>query len=178
MKKILGYFLLMIILSTLIACNTSQPQSIKTNPYGGRTLTIGIIGETPEVREKQVRFVRIQFSDLEKERFDSQYDAIFITKDNLSVASQEKYKPIYKKSKIPFFFIQSKKSYNPFIAEKLSYDEAEDMKDSTYATGIMFNGDILTSWRYGLYNNIENQDNINDVYSRIFDTISKNETSK
>lgn len=178
MKKIRGYFLLVIIICTLAGCNRSQPQSVKTDPYGGRALRIGIIGKIPEVRERQVAFVKIKFSDLKKERFDSQYDSIFITKDNLSEAAQEKYKPIYKKSKIPFFFIQSKKGYVPFIVEKLSYEEVPDMQDLTYATGIIFNDNKLKYWGYGLYNDIENQDNIKDVYSRIFETISKNKTSE
>lgn len=164
------------ILTILASCNKTQ--SIKTNLYGGRALSIAIIGETPVVREKQVKFVKIQFSDLEKEAFDSRYDAIFITKDNLSEAAQGKYASIYKKSKIPFFFIQTKKSYIPFIQEDLSYEKAPDMPNQTYATGILCNGDNLKSWGYGLYNDIENQENVKDIYSRIFETISQNTSSK
>ncbi|WML32988.1 transcription elongation factor GreAB [Clostridium sp. OS1-26] len=178
MKRIRGYFLLVIILSVLTACNKLQPQSIKTNSYGGRALNIGIIGEAPEIREKQVKFVKIQFPDLEKEKFDSRYDAIFITKDNLSEAAQGKYASIYKKSKIPFLFIQTEKSYIPFIQEDLSYEKAPKMSDKTYATGIICNGNNVKYWSYGLYNDIENQANVKDVYSRIFETISENKMSK
>lgn len=95
MKRILGYFLLVITLSIFTSCNKLQSQSVKTNPYAGRALGIGIIGEAPEVREEQVRFTKIQFSDLEEKTFDSQYDAIFITKDNLLEAAQGKYAAIY-----------------------------------------------------------------------------------
>jgi hypothetical protein len=62
--------------------------------------------------------------------------------------------------------------------EKLSYEEAPDFQELTYATGIIFNDNKLKFWEYGLYNDIENQDNIKDVYSRIFETISKNNISK
>lgn len=176
MKRIPWYFLLVMIFITLTACNKSE--SIKTNPYDGMALSIAIIGEAPQVREKQVKFVKIQFSDLEKESFDSRYDAIFITKDNLSEAAQKKYASVYKKSKIPFFFIQTEKSYVPFIQEDLSYEKAPIVTDQTYATGILCNGNNLKHWGYGLYNDIENQDNVKDVYSRIFETISQNTVSK
>ncbi|WP_158523412.1 hypothetical protein [Clostridium taeniosporum] len=52
------------------------------------------------------------------------------------------------------------------------------MKDSTYATGIICNDNKLKYVGYGLYNDIENQENIKDVYSRIFETISKNKMSQ
>jgi hypothetical protein len=176
MKRIRGYFLLVIILSILTSC--SNPQSVKTNTYNGKALLIGIIGETPKVREEKVTFGEIQFSDLEKDTFDSQYDAIFITKNNLSEASQGKYASIYKKSKIPFFFIQTEKSYVPFTEKDLTYDNAPKFTDQSYATGILYNGNKLWIWTYGLYNDIENQANIKDVYSRIFETISKNTSPK
>lgn len=174
MKRILGCFLLFITLSIFTSCSKPQPQSVKTNPYSGRALSIGIIGEVPEVREEQVRFAKIQFSDLEKKTFNSQHNAIFITKDNLSEASQGKYASIYMESKVPFFFIQTEKSYIPFIQEDLSYEEAPKVHDQAYVTGIIFDNDNLKFWSYGLYNDIENEVNVKDVYSRMFDTISKN----
>lgn len=172
-KKRPIYILICVILIVIIAYNVRQPQSLKTKPYDGRNLSIGIIGEIPKVREKQVKFTKIQFSDLEREQFDSTYDAIFITKENLSEAAQAKYANIYKKSNIPIFFIQTKKSFPPFTLEELSYEDAADSKDLTYATGILSNGDNVTAWRYGLYNDIENVDNIKVVFTNIFQTISE-----
>lgn len=178
MKRIGLWFLLVTIISMLIACSKAQSQSVETKPYDGRNLSIGIIGETPKVREEQVTFVKIEFSDLEKKTFDSQYDAIFITKDNLSEAAQGKYVSIYKDSKISLFFIQTEKSYVPFTEEALSYEEADDLSDQTYAVGIIYSDNKLKFWEYGLYNDIENQANIEDVYSRIFETISENTMPK
>jgi len=180
MKRIRGYSLLVTIsiltmISILTAC--SKPQAVKTSQYNNMALSIGIIGEAPKVSEKQVTFTKIRFSDLEKDRFDSKYDAIFITKINLSEASQGKYASIYKKSKIPFFFIQTEKSYVPFTEKDLTYDNAPNFNDQSYATGILYkdnsNSNELTTWGYGLYDDIENQANIEEVYSRIFDTISQ-----
>lgn len=155
MKRTFDYFLLIAMAMMLLSCNTLQAQSTKANLYRGQNLKIGIIGEIPKVREEQIKFERIQFSDLEKDRFDSQYNAIFITKNNLSEASEEKYNPIYKKSKIPFFFIESNKSYVPFIQEGVSYEKAPNIPDQTYVTGILYNGQNLKYWGYGLYNDIE-----------------------
>ncbi|MCM1991348.1 transcription elongation factor GreAB [Oceanirhabdus seepicola] len=178
MKRISSCFLLVTILGILAACSNVQRQSVEANPYDGRVLSIGIIGESPKILEEQVTFLKIQFSDLEKEAFNSQYDAIFITKDNLFEAAQGKYASIYKESKIPLFFIQTEKSYVPFTEEDLSYEEAEDISDQTYATGIMYRDNKLKYWGYGLYNDIKNQENIKDVYSRIFETISQNKMPK
>ena len=125
-----------------------------------------------------MNFIEIEFSDLEKEILDSKYDAVFITKDNLQEASEEKYSLIYKKSKIPFFFIQSEKSHIPFIMKDISYEEAPDVNNLNYAAGIIYDNDNFESWGYGLYNDIENEANIKEVYSRIFETISENTMSK
>jgi hypothetical protein len=172
MKKFLAFSLAILIILTFTACKKTQFNN--TNPYNGKGLNLAIIGEIPEIREKQIKFTKILFSDLEKEKFNSEYDAIFITKANLSEAAQVKYVSIYKKSKIPIFFIQTKKSYIPFTQEDLSYEQAPDVPDKSYATGILFKDNKLNYWEYGLYNNIENQVNIKAVYSKIFETISEN----
>lgn len=44
-----------------------------------------------------------------------------------------------------------------------------------YAVGVLFNGDNYTYVRYGLYNDTENEKNIEDVYSRIFESIEEKE---
>ncbi|WP_261856912.1 transcription elongation factor GreAB [Clostridium folliculivorans] len=172
-KKRPVYLFLCVILIVIIVYNVRQPQSIKTKPYTGRNLSIGIVGEIPKVREKQVKFTKIQFTDMGKENFDSNYDAIFITKENLSEAAQAKYATIYKKSNIPFFFIQTEKSFPPFTLEELSYEDAADSKDQTYMTGILCDEDNLSVWRYRLYNDIENEENIKAAFTNVFQTISE-----
>ena len=147
------------------------PVSVETAQYNGKPLTIGIIGEAPDIREEQVKFVTIQFSDLGDEKFQEQYDAIFITKDNLSEAAGDKYASIYKESIIPFFFIQSEKSHVPFINEGLSYEEVPDFENGSYVTGILQS--INQGWGLGLYNDTWNSTNIKSVYSQIFETIEK-----
>jgi hypothetical protein len=177
-KKVSVYILLCVIVIVLIAYNIREPQSIKTKPYDGRNLTIGIIGEIPKVREKQVKFTKIQFSDIQKEKFDSNYDAIFITKENLPEAAKAKYSSVYKKSNIPFFFIQTEKGFTPFTIEELSYEDAADSKDLTYVTGIFSNEGNVQNVKYGLYNDKENKENIKAVFTNVFQTISEKVAAK
>lgn len=143
----------------------------KTKEYGGGELIIGIIGSTPEVKEVQVRFEKIDFEFLRDDIFDSQYDAIFITRDNLSEASKAKYATIYKNSKIPFYFIESEKGHVPFTEEELSYEDVPDFKDMTYITGLLCIRDKV--WGYGLYNDTKSEINVKGVYSRVFEDISE-----
>lgn len=172
MKRLGNCFFLFLIILIFTSC--SKTIDIKPEPFPVKDLTIGVIGDIPTVNEKQVRFEKIKFSDLEEGKFDKKYDVIFITKDNLSEAAQDKYASIYKKSKIPFFFIQSEKSFVPFTEEGLSYENAPKMGTNAYAVGIQYKDGKLASWEYLLGNKIQDELSIRDVYSRIFKTIYEN----
>ena len=167
-------FVLVMLLVFLTGCSVTNVD--KTEKYEGEKLRIGIIGDTPEIRETQVEFEEIDFGFLKEGNFDSQYDAIFITKDNLSEASNAEYVPIYKKSKIPFYFIDTDKSHVNFIMEDLSYEDEPDTEDGMYITGLLYTKDKF--WRYGLYNDTKSEKNIKCVYSRVFEDISKIKNNK
>ncbi|WMM24736.1 hypothetical protein RBU61_17700 [Tissierella sp. MB52-C2] len=143
----------------------------KTKEYIGEKLSIGIIGDIPEIREVEIEFEIIDFDFLKEEDFDSTYDAIFITKDNFKKASNAEYVSIYKTSEIPFYFIENEKTHVNFIKEDLSYGDEPDAEDGMYITGLFYSKDKV--WGYGLYNNTKNETNIRAVYSRIFEDISK-----
>jgi hypothetical protein len=166
MKKLYVSFLF--IFYVLTGCT---PDVIDTPLYAGKHLVIGVIGETPKIREENVSFKKINFSELRELDSFSEFDAVFIMKENLPEAAKQEYARIYKTVGIPFFFIQSKKSYLPFTNEELSYDEVPDLSSDTYATGYFRYDDNDQNWGYGLYNDIENSSNIKDVYTRIFTTI-------
>ena len=166
MKKII--FFIIMLLTFLTGCSVSNVD--KTEKYEGEELRIGIVGNIPEIRESQVAFEDIDFEFLKNYDLDSKYDAIFITKENLSEASNAEYAPIYKKSEIPFYFIDNEKSHVNFITEDLSYEDEPDSEDGTYITGILFNKDKF--WRYGLYNDTKSEENIKGAYSRVFEDIS------
>ncbi len=177
--KQISYFLLLTLVISLSACS----QHLGFDVYTGKALSIGIIGEPPEVKEEQVQFHRISFEDLMDKNLNS-YDAIFITKENLSQAGEKKYSEVYLNSARPFFFIAAK-SPIPFTEAAIDFDDSswenwnwtpED--SSVYASGMMSNqeGEVAKSWGYGLYNDTKTDENILDVYSRIFMTIENPES--
>jgi hypothetical protein len=170
-KQILAILLTLTLFLTACAFRNT----VETEIYNGESLTLGIIGEPPKIREKNVTFTEIDFEDLNSDDIDSKYDAIFISKENLSKAADSEFAEVYKTSNIPFFFIQTTKGYIPFIKEDLSYDDAPELPDSSYITGIYYKKNLY--WGFGLYNDIENSKNIEDVYSRVFMTISENAVS-
>lgn len=174
MRKVVKLLLTLIIsMSLLVGCSNNQ---VKNNQklYEGKELNIGVVGEIPQVREDNVKFIQIEISDLEKENLNTNYDAIFINRDYHSQVAEAKYVQIYMDTKIPFFFIESKKAIVGFALEEISYDQAPDYLNNEFACGLMFvNNDEYKSWDYGLYNNTYNEDNVKEAYSRIFQTISE-----
>lgn len=177
--KLTSYFLLLTLFVSLSACSPHPDFDV----YTGVSLSIGVIGEPPEVKEEQVQFHNISFDDLMDKKLDS-YDAIFITKENLSQAGEQKYSEVYLNSAMPFFFIVAK-SHIPFTEVAIDFDDSswenwnwtpED--SSVYVSGIMSNpeGELVKSWDYGLYNDTKTEENRLDVYSRIFMTIEDPES--
>lgn len=176
MNKFSKIFLLMLFMLCVLPGCTSDV--IDTPEYEGKYLVIGVIGEPPEIREKNVSFKKMTFSQLVELQSPYNFDAVFITKENLPEAADQEYAKIYKTSGIPFFFIESKKSYLPFTYEEMSYDEVPDISSDTYATGYFQYGEKFQYWGYGLYNDKLINSNIEDVYTRIFATIESIATDR
>lgn len=170
MKKILMGFISLLVI--LVGCN--EKDQVESLIYQGERLNIGVIGEAVDVREQNVNFESLTLDKLESDvkSISTEFDAIFIMKEYLIEAGEKQYANMYSELGIPVFFIQSKKSYLPFINEDMTYEEAPNIEDQTYATGISSEEkDAFKYWGYGLYNDTENETNIKDVYSRIFTTI-------
>ncbi|MFO1445591.1 hypothetical protein KDN24_20815 [Bacillus sp. Bva_UNVM-123] len=182
MRRIKGkrylYFILLILTVALTACtSTSSPPSPPSPDfklYEGNSLRIAVVGEPPKVKEKQVRFTEISFDEMTSEELKS-YDAVFITENNLFEAAEKNYADVYLNSTIPFFFIGT---YNfvPFTERDLEYDKSWNWATGdSYAVGVLVSqeDDTLKHWGYGLYNEEKTDENIEDVYSRIFKTIDE-----
>lgn len=163
--KINLLILMMLVLFITFGCS-KQNESIETEPYTGKALHIGIIGEEPNVKEKNIQFTGVNFIDLQNIE---KYDAIFITKENLKEAAKAQYATVYNNSPIPFLFIETEKGYRPFINEEVDYENYPDVDTGLYA--YLYDNKSKQYWGYGLYNDIKNEQNIQDVYSRIFETI-------
>lgn len=159
-RKIIVVLLLVFV---ILINGNAQRDSIDTPLYEGRSLVIGVIGKTPQVREKgHVGFKEVTFQQLEDLDLSAELDA-------LVEASEPKYTEVYKKAEVPFFYIESKKSHVPFTIKELSYDEVPDLSTDMYATG--YYGKNAEHWGFGLYNDVMNETNIQAVYSHIFTTI-------
>jgi hypothetical protein len=176
---IFSFFLTDFILNQIIddkagTRNADAPKSIleNENEIIIPELKIGVVGESPEVKENQVHFEEITLNDLTNMNLKSKYDGIMIMKDFLQEAAKSGYAEVYKKSGVPFFFIQSKTTYIPFIEEEIEYDDFPDENTLNYATGYYQNEEEAQFWEYGLYNDVKTDARIKDVYTRIFKTIS------
>ncbi|MFD1775959.1 hypothetical protein [Paenibacillus rhizophilus] len=165
--------ILLFICFILAGCNSD---TIDTPHYEGKSLVVGVIGDAPNIRENNVVFKKITFNQLEDQNLSPDFDAIFIMKEYLSEAANQKYATVYKNAGIPFFFIESTKSYFPFINE-MSYDDSPDFASDNYATGYFQFGKEYQHWGYGLYNDKATETNIENVYTRIFTTIESIEVA-
>ena len=155
----------------LVSCAPSKWESYK---YEGNSLTIGVIGTTPNVLEDNITFKDIDINSLKNELKFGSYDAIVITKDSFEQASDSKHVNIYTESHIPFVFIESEKSYLPFISKDHDYKSAP-LVDSLAHAILYFhndNGEVITK-KYSLYNDERTERNINEVYSRVFYTVEE-----
>ena len=165
--------LIIVLLSVLfIVFGCTKPEElIEFEIYNGETLHIGIIGEAPKVREDNVSFTPIDFSEIENTANLSNYDAIFITKENLVEADKPKYADTYNSSPIPFLFIETTKGYGPFINKEFDFENYPDIDSGAYA--YLYDSKIQKYWGFGIYNDEVNERNIQEAYSRIFETIEE-----
>jgi len=163
-------------LIAFLSCSKSE-NIVNSVAYEGKSLEIGVIGEITKVRESQVNFEAIDYLTFKDNKFNFIYDGIIIMKEQLLKASEKEYARIYKESSIPFFFIGFDKSYIPFIEGNIDYESADLIENSSYAIGFFVLGKEMTNWRYGLYNDLKNKRNIDDIYTRIFKSIESSMSS-
>lgn len=169
-KKLVLPLIMILLIFPLNACSK---KSEAADLYTGKPLKIGVIGEFPDISESKVSFTSINFNKLLSEDEIKKLDAVIIMKKYLQEASDSKYANVYKNSGKPFFFIESTKSYLPFVDEDTRYNDAIDVKSGSYATGYIKVKGKHIYWEYGLYDDQINQKNIRDAYSRIFKTVEE-----
>jgi len=169
MKK----WLLLLFVFVLVGCTEKLPDF---KEYTGRPLDIAVIGSAPNVRETNVVFEEFTMNDLLFIDF-SEYDAVFIMKEQHEKASKAEYAEVYTSSSIPFFFIESTKGSFPFTDPEALYSNSQERADDSYfAAGYMpsSNSQIEgTTYGFGLYNDIKNEDTVKGTYSIIFNKIQE-----
>ncbi len=145
--------------------------------YQGKPLKIAVIGEPPAIKEEDlVTFTKLGMDELKSGNV-SKYDAVIVKHKYLKQAAKSEYAEVYKQAKLPFFFIQSEKTFLAFTISDLSYKDARSLSNQEYAVGFVSKEDGYSYWKYGLYNDKESDQNIKDVYSRIFKTIETTQES-
>ncbi|MEO3946450.1 hypothetical protein [Gorillibacterium sp. CAU 1737] len=166
MKK-LSMLLLVLCLILIVYKIESKPESVETALYTGKSLSIGVVGDAPSVREPNIHFKKLSLDQMRELTPSSDLDAVFIRKGHFHEAADQEYAKVYQEAGIPFFFIDTHKTCTPFINEDLSYEDVPDLS-MEYAAGYYQSGEKYQRWGFGLYNDIVNEANIRDVYSRIF----------
>jgi hypothetical protein len=172
MQKIV--LLIMVLIFCLVGCNKNE---VKSEIYKGKNLSIAVVGKTPEVREKNIDFKSLSLEEISKsvKEISNEFDAVFIMKEHLSEADDDKYVSTYKDLTIPTFFFETTKAHLPFVNEGVTYKTAPEVGENSYAVGYLYSGtkqkykdDV---WKFYLYNDVKNEVNIKDVYTNIFKTI-------
>lgn len=172
MKKLLMGSL--IAATALAGCGVDASTQVKDTSYVGTYLKIGVIGEQPDLQEKDVKFSTLSFEELEDtNQISLKFDAVFITKDNLKQADEEKYVKVYRNLDVPTFFLETTKGFLPFVFEDLTYANASEVNDAYVSGYLQEKKDSYRFWEYGLNNNQKNDQNVKDLYSRIFKTIAE-----
>jgi hypothetical protein len=101
--KRLSLIILVILMVMFATGCTVTINSVNTPLYYGKGLSIGVVGEVPKVREEHVRFTSLSFDELEEyDKLSSEYDAVFIMKEHVVEAAENKYAKVYKNAGIPF----------------------------------------------------------------------------
>lgn len=170
MKKLFSIMLWS--LFVFAGCQSDQSDEVQSSIYEGKNLSIGIVGKKPEVREKNVSFTSLTMEQIRDKELLSHFDAVIFTKEHLQAAAEHTYKQIYQTANIPFFFLESKKAYLLYSDMNISYEQAPDVTNGEYATGFLQKNNHIEYWGFGLYNDKRNAKNIQDVYTRMFQTIS------
>ncbi|WP_203363755.1 hypothetical protein [Bacillus sp. REN10] len=166
----------MLVMFVLAGCNKNEIQS---EIYKGQDLAIGVVGEIPEVREKNIDFEALSLKEISAntKEVSDKFDSVFIMPEQFAEADDDQYVATYKALKIPTFFFESKKAHLPFVHEDVTYETAPNMEETAYAVGYLYSGEEEEYkddvWRYFLYNGVKNKVNIQDVYTNIFKTIEE-----
>lgn len=170
-KKFAAFISIVWLLFLVTGCSTDPEFEL----YKGKNLSIAVLGEGPAVKEQQVEFQEISFDEFNAEVL-RKFDAVFITKEYLAEAAQSQYAPVYSDAHMPFFFLESNTGEYPFIDADLEYEDASEIPNHNYyATGYLKTAQQEEkTWTYGLYNDEVNEENIQEVFSRIFKTIEEN----
>lgn len=133
-------------------------------------LTIAVVGTTP-VLTQSPDFHSIDLQEIKGDL--RQYDAVMIMPEYLHKAAGRDYASVYRKAHIPFFFIGSQKSIEPFLDPSLSYEGSISVPNPTFAAGMLYDDTQETTWLFGEGIERPNRSEQLRIYQSIFQTIEQ-----
>lgn len=167
MKKTAIIASLLLSSTLLVACNDQESKKVSKDDSGAE-LKIAVVGNFPDIK-KDLQIDSIELGDLKGNL--KKYDAVFISKKFLQAASEKEYADVYKKADVPFFFIESKKSYQPFVDPEMSYNDEIETGSNSYITGVYYGKGPERSWEYGINDPNPTSEEKEIIFNSVFETI-------
>ncbi|MEK4628475.1 amino acid oxidase [Solibacillus sp. FSL R7-0682] len=156
------YFLL-----TLSACSNNEVK------YDGEPLKIAVIGDIPELNNKNIHFETISLDKFSEDatQISTNFDAVMITPVIFEEASDDRFVDVYSDSEMPIIFFDSPKRHFPFIRAGATYETArwESLNNGSHTTIYLsdIDADIEDVWYFYL----KDEKELDDLYKEIFQMV-------
>ena len=154
-------------------CSCRDEQIMSFTNYEGKELNIGFVGVPPKEDNDNINFIQITLSDMGRA---NDFDAIFISRENLEDADNDQYTKLYIECKLPIVFIGTIKGILPFMNDDISYADAPVTSQYTFATGVFYiNGEkVIFEFSDMKENGHSVKASNEEIYVEILTTISDN----
>ncbi|MFC9539164.1 amino acid oxidase [Lysinibacillus sp. NPDC056959] len=163
MKKIL----FIVSLFLLVACSNNEVK------YDGAPLKIAVVGDIPELYNEKIHFKPISLDEFSEDTLtiSTNFDAVMITPVMFEEASEDRFVKVYKNSKMPIIFFDSRKRNLPFTNEGLTYETAhwESLNNGSHTT--IYISDIDANREDAWYFYLKDEKELDILYKEIFQKI-------
>jgi len=163
LKKIL----FIVSLFLLVACSNDEVK------YDGAPLKIAVVGDIPELHNEKIHFEPISLDEFSEDTLtiSTNFDAVMITPAMFGEASDDRFVKVYKNSKMPIIFFDSRKRNLPFTNEGLTYETAhwEALNNGSHTT--IYISDIDANREDAWYFYLKDEKKINILYKDVFQKI-------
>jgi len=163
LKKIL----FIVSLFLLVACSNNEVK------YDGAPLKIAVVGDIPEEHNEKIHFEPISLDEFTEDTLtiSTNFDAVMITPMMFEKASDDRFVNVYKNSKMPIIFFDSRKRNLPFTNEGLTYETAhlEALNNDSHTT--IYISDIDANREDAWYFYLKDEKELDILYKEIFQKI-------
>lgn len=163
MKKIL----FIVSLFLLVACSNNEVK------YDGAPLKIAVVGDIPKLQNEKIHFKSISLDEFNEDTLTiaTNFDAVMITPVMFEEASEDRFVKVYKNSKMPIIFFDSRKRNLPFTNEGLTYETAhwESLNNGSHTT--IYISDIDANREDAWYYYLKDEKELDILYKEVFQKI-------